>query len=161
MSFKNPGIVKIFGTVQTPTELWAVLEFCELGSLDHLLLVVTGSEDDPTNVKNAARLLAVFPLADSGNAVLSLRALLERKLGSSLTGCGRAFLRFAEQLSGAVAYIHKMGTVHSDIKVTTSSTTTTIYLDVPVRFLCLYMNLQGVGWHVCGGGDVWVVSIEL
>ena len=144
MSFKNPGIVKIFGTVQTPTELWAVLEFCELGSLDHLLLVVTGSADDPTNVKNAARLLAVFPLADSGNAVLALRALLERKLGSALTGCGRAFLRFAEQLSGAVAYIHKMGTVHSDIKVSASSTTTTKYLDVPVRFLHLNINLQGV-----------------
>ena len=123
----HPDIVATFGMVQTATEVWAVLSFCELGSLDNLMFAVTGSADDPKNIKDARKLLEAFPLTaaaeDSDNPVLALRALIEKKLGSALTGFGKAFIRIGEQISGAVAYIHKMGIVHADIKVRFSHTT--------------------------------------
>jgi hypothetical protein len=91
--------------------------------MEDLIKILNGREENPENMEKARRLLAVFPrgtasaAADSGSPVVTLRSLVEAKLGSSFPGFGKAFFRFAEQISAAVAYCHEKGIVHSDIKV--------------------------------------------
>ena len=90
---RHPCIVHLFGTAlnEDEDELWAVLQFCELGSLGDILKRCSGEG------------------ASGGDAVLA-------NLLDNLPGIGPMFFKLAKDIVRAVEYLHTQGIVHSDLK---------------------------------------------
>ena len=120
---RHPSIVHLYGTVDNDDEdeLWAVLQYCELGSLERILRVFTdgGDASSPPSSSAVALLEALGAAVSDGggsNHTLAAQQRLSELLGGPLPGVGAAFFRIAKDVVRGVMYLHEKSIAHSDLK---------------------------------------------
>ena len=107
-TLKHKRLLHLYGWTENPekNEIWAVMELCELGTVEHLLKLFT---DDSVSRSPLFHVLGVDNVYDARNA-------LSVKLGSMLPGVGKAFFRIARDTASALGYLHDEKLVHLDVK---------------------------------------------
>ena len=128
----------LFGTTinEDEDELWAVLQYSELGSLERVLRVFNGGASSAASAllealdecerersggagvaANAgAAEVAANAGAAEGDVEDSVRQRLGALFGGPLPGIGPAFFRLSRDIAKGVAYLHSNRIVHSDLK---------------------------------------------
>ena len=118
---RHPGIVHLFGSVDElpyfPTrgtsdsrirlsrtinneeedELWVVLEFCELGSLDRILRVASGAGSE-TDLNALLGVMPEIPASSNETATAAVQQKLRTILGGPLPGLGTAFFHLSKDI---------------------------------------------------------------
>ena len=77
-------------------ELWVVLEFCKLGSLERILRVCNG-KSSPTELRSLLNTLPEIS-ASTENTTAAVQEHLYTILGGSLPGFGKAFFHIAKDI---------------------------------------------------------------
>ena len=77
-------------------ELWVVLEFCKLGSLERILRVCNG-KSSPTELRSLLNALPEIS-ASTENTTAAVQEHLYTILGGSLPGFGKAFFHIAKYI---------------------------------------------------------------
>ena len=120
---RNRCIVHLFGTVDNDDEdeLWAVLQYFELGSLARVLRVFNGDGSASSSSSSSAMALLEAmgaAVSDDGgsNHTLAAQQRLSELLGGPLPGVGAAFFRIAKDVVRGVMYLHEKSIAHSDLK---------------------------------------------
>ena len=127
---RHSRIVHLFGTCDDEEEekVLAVLELCEIGSLERIIDVCAGDEANVKASQAAALLNALdgeVPSDGSGggggggsslSVVRAARQRVTQLLGGPLPGIGSAFFRIVCDVGEALAYLHYKRVVHGDIK---------------------------------------------
>ena len=119
---RHRSIVHLYGTVDNDDEdeLWAVLQYCELGSLERILRVFNDDGDASSSSSSAVALLEAMGAAvsddDGGNRTPAAQQRLSKLLGGPLPGVGAAFFRIAKDVVRGVMYLHEKSIAHSDLK---------------------------------------------
>ena len=111
---RNRCIVHLYGTVDhdDEDELWAVLQYFELGSLARVLRVFNGDGSASSSSSSSAMALleamgAAVSDDDGSNHTLAAQQRLSELLGGPLPGVGAAFFRIAKDVVRGVMYLHE------------------------------------------------------
>ena len=98
-SLRHPGIVHLFGTInnEEEDELWVVLEFCKLGSLERILRVASGTGSE-TDLNALLGVMPEIPASSNETATTAVQQKLRTILGGPLPGLGTAFFHLSKDI---------------------------------------------------------------